>query len=143
MIDIWYIVPRRPRMEAGATSATYMGDSSETPPTASPASNRAITNALKLGAKAVSTDVQANNTEINRSSFLRPHRSDSLPAITHPNAQPNRRELNAQPSPRSLRANSLLRYGPAPVMMAMSNPKSKPPRAAVHPRNTTYPAFLD
>lgn len=53
MIDIWYIVPRRPRMAAGETSATYMGDSNETPPTASPAKKRAITKAVKVGAQAV------------------------------------------------------------------------------------------
>ena len=49
-IDIWYIAPRRPRMEGGETSETYMGESSETAPTASPPRNRAATKVVKLPA---------------------------------------------------------------------------------------------
>src|SRR6478672_5133472 len=95
IIDAWYIVPKRPRIAGGETSATYIGDSSEPPPTASPARNRDVTRAVKFGDKAVAIDVPANSSAISSS----PRRSVSLPATMHPSAQPNNRELNAQPSP--------------------------------------------
>src|ERR1700761_5344692 len=52
----------RPRMGAGETSATYIGESKETPPTASPPRNRATTNPAKLGASAVATEVTAKSS---------------------------------------------------------------------------------
>ena len=51
----------RPRMEGGETSDTYMGESSETPPTAMPPRNRAQMKSVKLGASAVATEVSANS----------------------------------------------------------------------------------
>ena len=51
--------------------------------------------------------------------------------------QPNNNELNAKPRPRSLRPNPLEMNGPAPVMMAMSKPNNKPPKAAVQARKAT------
>ena len=127
----------RPLIEGGETSETYIGESNETPPTARPPRKRAVIKKTKSGAKAVASDVAANRKATSTSSFLRPKRFVSLPAKKHPSTQPNSNELNAQPRPRSLKENALERKGPAPVMMAMSNPNNKPPKAAVHPRKTT------
>ena len=48
-----------------------------------------------------------------------------------------KRELKAHPRPRSLRLKWRVMKGPAPVIIAMSNPKSSPPRAAVQARKST------
>src|ERR1035441_2878899 len=120
-------------MVGGDTSDTYMGESSETPPTASPPRKRATIKLKKLPDPAVAIDVAANSSATSISGFLRPKRLVYLPAINDPSTQPNSNELNAQPRPRSLNANAWIRNGPAPVMMAMSNPNSSPPSAAVQP----------
>src|ERR1700679_3360459 len=58
--------------------------------------------------------------------------------MKHPSTQPKSSELKAQPRPISPRANCRVINGPAPVMMAMSNPNRRPPNAAVQPRKATY-----
>ena len=127
----------RPRIEGGETSDTYMGESSETPPTAMPPRNRAQMKSVKLGAAAVATEVSANSTATHTSMRLRPRRSVSRPAASAPSTQPNRSELNAHPKLMSLSAKCRVKNGPAPVIMAISNPKSTPPSAAVHARKIT------
>src|SRR3954469_2391056 len=134
-IDIWYIAPRRPRMEGGDTSDTYMGESSDTAPTASPPRKRATTKDVKLPAAAVAAEVRAKRTATRMSNRRRPKRSVSRPAMSEPTTHPKRSELNAQPRPRSPRENARRMKGPAPVMMAMSKPNSSPPSAAVQARN--------
>src|SRR3954449_11441442 len=130
------MAPRRPRMEGGDTSETYMGESRDTAPTASPPQKRAITNDVKLPAAAVPMEVRAKRTATRMSNRLRPYRSVSLPAMNDPRTQPKSSELNAQPSPRSPSEKARRMNGPAPVMIAMSNPNSRPPSAAVQARNT-------
>src|ERR1039458_5633765 len=125
----------RPRMVGGDTSDTYIGDSSETPPTASPPRKRATIKLKKLPDKAVAIDVAANSSATSINGFLRPKRLVYFPAINDPSTQPKSRELNAHPNPMSVNANAWMRNGPAPVMMAISNPNSRPPSAAVQPRN--------
>ena len=127
----------RPRMVGGETSDTYIGDSSETPPTASPPRNRARIKLKKPPDPAVAIEVAANSSATIISGFLRPKRLVYFPAINAPSTQPKSSELNAQPSPKSLKENARIRNGPAPVMMAMSNPNSSPPSAAVQPKNIT------
>src|SRR5208337_1955549 len=127
----------RPRMVGGETSETYIGDNNETPPTASPPRKRARIKLKKLPAPAVAIDVAANSKATSIIGFLRPKRLVYFPAINDPSTQPKSKELNAHPSPKSPNENARARKGPAPVMMAMSNPNSRPPSAAVQPKKIT------
>lgn len=114
----------RPLSEGGETSATYIGERMDAPPTASPPANRAMTNNAKLGARPVASDVIANSTATMRRIFFRPYELVSRPAMPDPNTHPNRSELKAQPRLKSLSLNRSVRNGPAPVMMAISKPNS-------------------
>src|ERR1035438_9928776 len=51
----------RPRSEGGETSATYIGERMDAPPTASPPMKRASTKAVKLGATPVPMEVTENS----------------------------------------------------------------------------------
>src|ERR1035437_9158816 len=131
----------RPRRLAGAISATYIGETIDAPPTASPPRNRARINQEKLGDSPVATVVSAKSPATASKTRRRPTRSVSRPAITEPRMQPNSRELNAQPRLRSSSLKCCSRNGPAPVIMAISNPNSSPPSAAVKHRKKTNRKF--
>src|SRR6185369_17140818 len=137
-IDSWYKVPRRPRSLGGDTSDTYIGEIRDAAPTASPPKKRAATKLVKVEARPVAADVAANVTDTASSTFLRPYRSPSRPANADPSTHPNRRQLNAQPRLNSVNLKCSSRNGPAPVMMAISNPNKSPPSAAVAARKMTY-----
>ena len=62
----------RPRMVGGDTSDMYMGDSSETAPTARPPAKRAAMKRWKVGARAVAIEVNANKTATHDMMALRP-----------------------------------------------------------------------
>ena len=62
----------RPRREGGETSATYIGDRMEAPPTASPPRKRARMKTVKLGAIPVATEVTAKSTATQIRIFRRP-----------------------------------------------------------------------
>src|SRR5882757_5427704 len=105
----------RPRIDGGETSATYMGERREAPPTANPPRKRALTNKGKVGARAVAIEVAAKRIATQTKILLRPYRSVNRPARKAPKTQPNRRELNANPKPMSFNSNLRARNGPAPV----------------------------
>src|SRR5947209_82176 len=132
----------RPLRVGGETSATYMGERMDAPPTARPPANRASTKRVKVGAKPVASEVTAKRTATMRRMFLRPKESVNRPAIPEPKTQPKSSELKAQPRLKSLSLNCSVRKGPAPVMMAMSKPNSRPPNAAVTPRKITYEVLM-
>src|ERR1039458_6149460 len=88
----------RPRSEGGETSATYMGDRMEAPPTASPPMKRARTKVVKSGAAPVEMEVAANSTATHNRMLRRPYRFVSRPATVEPITQPNRSELKAHPT---------------------------------------------
>ena len=96
-MDNWYSVPMRPRSEGGETSATYMGERMDAPPTASPPMKRASTKVVKLGATPVAMEVAENSTATHNRMLRRPYRLVSRPATVEPITQPNRSELKAQP----------------------------------------------
>ena len=137
VIDSWYVAPMRPRTAGGETSATYMGERMETPPTASPPINLPTRKTAKFGAVPVAMEVTTNKAATHSSIRCRPYKSVSLPAMIEPRAQPNNSELKAQPKDKSLSPNCGTKNGPAPTIMAMSKPKSSPPNAAVAPKNMT------
>jgi len=87
----------RPRSEGGETSATYIGDRMDAPPTASPPMKRASTKVAKLGAMPVAMEVAENSTATHNRMLRRPYRFVSRPATVEPITQPNSSELNAQP----------------------------------------------
>ena len=89
-------------MAGGETSDAYMGESSETAPTARPPAKRASTKNGKFGASAVAAEVSANSTATHANMRLRPQRSVMRPAQYEPSTQPNNSELKAQPRLRSL-----------------------------------------
>ena len=62
----------RPRSEGGETSATYMGERMDAPPTASPPMKRASMKAVKLGRSPVAMEVTANSAATHSRIFLRP-----------------------------------------------------------------------
>jgi hypothetical protein len=62
----------RPRSEGGETSATYMGERMDAPPTASPPMKRASTNAVKFGAAPVAMEVAANSAATHNKILRRP-----------------------------------------------------------------------
>src|ERR1017187_4685165 len=113
MIDNWYSVPMRPRIEGGETSATYIGERIDAPPTASPPAKRARMKSVKLGAMPVATDVTAKNSATHSRILRRPYESVNRPAAREPRTHPNSSELKAQPRLRSLRWKCSVRNGPA------------------------------
>ncbi len=97
------LLPIRPRMEGGETSATYMGERIDAPPTASPPAKRARMKSVKLDAVAVATEVRAKNSATHSRILRRPYLSVKRPAANAPTTHPNSNELKAQPRLRSLR----------------------------------------
>ncbi len=87
----------RPRNEGGETSATYMGERMDAPPTASPPMKRASTKVVKLGATLVPIEMTKNSAATHNRIFCRPYRFVSRPATVAPITQPKRSELKAQP----------------------------------------------
>ena len=70
----------RPRSDGGETSATYMGERMDAPPTASPPMKRASTKAVKLGAAPVAMEVAENSAATHSRMLRRPYRLVSRPA---------------------------------------------------------------
>src|ERR1035437_7040966 len=74
----------RPRSEGGETSATYMGERMDAPPTASPPMKRANTKVLKLGAMPVAMEVAENSAATHNRMPRRPYRFVSRAALLRP-----------------------------------------------------------
>ena len=73
-MDNWYSVPMRPRSEGGETSATYIGERMDAPPTASPPMKRASTKVVKLGAIPVAMEVAENSIATHNRMLRLPYR---------------------------------------------------------------------
>src|SRR5579863_9204367 len=85
-------------MDAGATSAIYMGERFEAAPMATPPAMRQNTKALKLNAQPVRRDDAAKSMADRMSSFLRPYLSLSAPEKREPRRHPSNAQLFAHPS---------------------------------------------
>lgn len=96
-----------PRFLGGATSATYIGDSTEAAPTANPPKRRAKIKITDVFARAVNAHETAKKRATKIRTFLRPYMSESTPDPNAPIIAPTKRELTPQPSCSSFQ----LKYG--------------------------------
>src|SRR4030042_603715 len=103
-----------------------------------PPTNRKMTNWKMFWGKAQPRAEMKNSTAETSMKRLRPIRSLIAPASPAPNMQPMSTTLTAQPSWSEWRANWRLRSRGAPATMAVSNPKRRPPMAAITVTKMTY-----
>jgi hypothetical protein len=87
----------RPRMEAGATSAMYIGERFDAIPIATPPRIRQTTNQSSVVAHPVRMDDMAKIKAEISSRILRPNLSLSIPDTSDPIRQPTSAQLLAQP----------------------------------------------
>ena len=93
----WFAETMRPRMRAGLISAMYIGLVIEAAPTANPQRMRKRTNWARLDGTAVPMAETKNRTPERISTFLRPHRSQRVPASQAPSPHPRSVQLAAHP----------------------------------------------
>src|ERR1035437_76243 len=87
-----------PLLLGGATSATYIGDSTEAAPTAKPPNKRAEIKITDDDAKAVNVQETAKKSATTIRTFLRPYLSDSTPEPKAPIMAPTKSELTPHPN---------------------------------------------
>ena len=120
MIANWLSETSRPRIRAGLISAMYIGLVIDAAPTPSPPRMRYRTNSVTLRGMAEPIAEIKNSTAEIISTFFRPRRSLSVPAITAPNTQPTSALLAAQPFSAALSSKCVCMNPIAPLMTAVS-----------------------
>ena len=130
MRNCWYVTSL-PLLSAGAISEMYIGPTTESAPTASPAMRRKAISTHWLEASAQPTEEMTNSSAMARKTFLRPYLSAKLPVNIAPNRHPIVRELTTKPMPLSVKLKASLMDSTPPEMPAMLSPKMKPPITAI------------
>src|SRR5208337_2669040 len=127
---IWNDPTSRPRHFAGAISAMYIGPSTEEPPMPRPPMKRATTSAGQFHAKAQPRAEIRYSTAISRKLSRRPYRSPGMPASMAPNTVPKSALKTVNPSDQGESWNVTRKAPMVPAITAVSNPNSRPPKAA-------------
>ena len=126
----WKTPTSRPRHFAGAISAMYIGPSTDEPPIARPATKREATSDVQFQAKAQPRAETRYKTAITRRLSRRPYRSPGIPASIAPTMVPQSAIETVSPSDAAESWYSNVRACVVPAITAVSNPNSRPPRAA-------------
>ena len=86
----WKVRTSRPRLRAGASSATYIGTTWVAPPTAKPSTIRASDRVVALGATEQSRVPTTNTADTMMIVLRRPRRSESWLQVNAPSTAPKR-----------------------------------------------------
>jgi len=127
----WLKETRRPRISGGAISAIYMGASINDAPTPNPPIILAITNEIKLGAKAEATADIAYKIAAYRKTVRLPILSLNGPATIMANVAVRVSEATDHPNSSLLKPNSGSMNLTTPEITDASKPINSPPRATI------------
>src|SRR5258708_1078427 len=122
--------PSRPRHFAGATSAIYMGPSTDEPPIPRPPMKRKRTSADQSHATAQPRAETRYSTAIARKLSRRPNLSPGSPARMDPKMVPQSAAETVIPKAAGDRWNVSVSAWVVPAITAVSNPKRSPPSDA-------------
>src|SRR5712664_3575700 len=120
----------RPRHLAGATSAMYIGPSTDEPPMPRPPMKRKRTSVLQFQAKAQPRAETRYSTAMARRLSRRPNLSPGIPASMDPRIVPQSAAETVIPRAAGDRRNVSVSACVVPAITAVSNPKRSPPSAA-------------
>src|SRR5207302_8581752 len=109
----------------------------DAPPPANPPMQRNATNSASVGAEALPAADTKYNTASTNSTRRRPRISAGFPAVNAPTIVPMSAEATAKPRRKLSSANARWSASVVPEMTAVSNPNSRPPRAATSALKTT------
>ena len=115
------VVTMRPRRAAGASSARYIGTTTDAPPTARPSTKRAAIITPMVGANAHTAAARKNTTARAPIRPRRPRRSAMRPPRNEPRAAPKRSDDTTVPSSSGVSGRSSnCMNGSAPLMTPVS-----------------------